>query len=67
MSTRSQMRRNNQQESTENVGENLVSPVLIQNEEVNDHDAIVLGAPHAPHAPHAHAPHAKSLGSKLAF
>ena len=47
MSTSSQKRRNNQQESTVSVSESLVSPVLVENEELNDQDIVVLGPPHA--------------------
>ena len=46
MSTISQ-KVNNQQESTENVSETLVSPDLVQNEELNDQDIVVSGPPHA--------------------
>ena len=43
MSTRSQERRNNQQENFENVSENLAAPVLVRNEVINDQDVIVAG------------------------
>ena len=56
MSTRSQKRRSNQQGSTENVSENLFSPVLVQNQEINEQDVVVAGHPHA-----------KSPGLKIAL
>ena len=47
MSTISQKRRNNQQEGIGNVSESLVSPVLVQNEELDEQDTAILVTPHA--------------------
>ena len=43
MSTRSQKRRNNQQESSENVNETVSSPILVENVESSDQDESVAG------------------------
>ena len=45
MSTRSQKRGNNQQESTENESETFVSPILVQNKEPNEQDVVISGPP----------------------
>ena len=47
MSTRSQKRRNNQQENTESVSEGLYSPVLVENVNYVEQDVIVTGLPGA--------------------
>ena len=43
MSTRSQKRRNSLQKHTDNVSENLVSPVLVENEELIEQDVFTEG------------------------
>ena len=48
--TRSQKRRNNQQESTESVSEGFVSPIIVENSCPLDQDAIVAG-PSKPKSP----------------
>ena len=41
--TRSQKRKNNQQESTESVSEGFVSPIMVENSCPLDQDAVVAG------------------------
>ena len=43
MSTISQKRRNDQQESTENVSETINSPVLVGNADLSDQDVAIAG------------------------
>ena len=43
LTTRSQKRRNNQQESTESVSEGFVSPIVVENSFALDQDAVVAG------------------------
>ena len=47
MALRSQKRKNNHQESIENVSENLVSPVFVENEDLREQDVMVAGTSRA--------------------
>ena len=62
--TRSQKRRNNQQENTECVSEGLVSPILVQNNCHLDQDASIAG-PSRPKSPRIENSFLESLRSSL--
>ena len=47
MSTRSQKRKNNLQESTENVSEDLISPVVVESPDLRDQDVLIAGPSNA--------------------
>ena len=49
MSTRSQMRKNSNQESTENVSETIVSPTLVENVRLYEQDVMIAGPSGAKH------------------